>query len=237
MCCSFLYRSYIKVLGNAAKPGFCDNIFKLRKVASKGKSCQIRIPYFFTWSGWPNKGQPFINPYVEIQPAGAGIAFSKSLDSTKITAQAQAAAPAAMAELAPGASSPPTSPTAASRMAGMMMGLPNFWVQVPFPIIASTMAMLMGIADEVGLGDAIEAAANIKDSSFAGAPKDVEAAAQAARDAVKMNGGIRMRNILTQRCRLHVKGEMIKNFPLEQRLDIIAGMLWLDYSFLQKIIV
>ena len=46
-----------------------------------------------------------------------------------------------------------------------------------------------------------------------------------------------MRNILTQRCRLHIKGEMIKDFPLEQRLDIIAGMLWLDYSYLQKIIV
>ena len=61
--------------------------------------------------------------------------------------------------------------TAASRMAGMMKGLPNFWVQVPFPIIASTMAMLMGIADDVGLGDAIEAAANIKDSGGGGAPK------------------------------------------------------------------
>jgi hypothetical protein len=40
-------------------------------------------------------GQPFMNPYVEIQPAGAGIAISKGLDSTKMVAQAQAAAPAA----------------------------------------------------------------------------------------------------------------------------------------------
>lgn len=67
--------------------------------------------------------------------------------------------------------------------------------------------------------------------------KDVEAAAQIARDALKATGGVRMRNILTQRCRLHVDGEMIKDFPLEQRLDIIAGMLWLDYSVLQKLIV
>jgi hypothetical protein len=28
-------RRYLKVLGNAAKPSFCDNIAKLRKVASK----------------------------------------------------------------------------------------------------------------------------------------------------------------------------------------------------------
>jgi len=59
----------VKVLANAAKPSFCDNIVKLRKVVSKGKSCQIRTPYFFTWSGYPNKGQPFLNPYVEVQPA------------------------------------------------------------------------------------------------------------------------------------------------------------------------
>ena len=65
----------IKVLGHAAKPSFCDNIAKLRKVASKGKTCQIRIPYFFTWSGWPNKGQPFMNPYVEIQPAAGTAAI------------------------------------------------------------------------------------------------------------------------------------------------------------------
>lgn len=130
-------------------------------MASKGDSCQIRTPYFFTWSGWPNKGQPTINPYVEIQPTGAGVAISKSMDSNKIMAQAQAAAPAAA-----------TSPTA-SKLAGMMTGLPDFWVQIPFPIIASTVAMLMGIADEVGLGDAIEVAANMKDSTTAkdGAPK------------------------------------------------------------------
>ena len=35
----------------------------------------------------------------------------------------------------------------------------------------------------------------------------------------------------------YIKGEMIREYPLEQRLDIIAGMLWLDYSYLQKIIV
>jgi|AntAceMinimDraft_5_1070358.scaffolds.fasta_scaffold40517_2 hypothetical protein len=170
---------------------------------------------------------------------GAGIALSKSMDSTKVTARAQTAAPAAAGTVAfAPASSPPTSPTAASRMAGMMKGTPNFWVQVPFPIIASTVAMFMGIADNVGMGDLVEAAVNTKDSGTGkGAPKDAGAAAKAAREAVTKSSGVRMRNILTQRCRLHIKGDMIKEFPLEQRLDIIAGMLWLDYSYLQKIIV
>ena len=30
------------------------------------------------------------------------------------------------------------------------------------------------------------------------------------------------------------QGEMIKDFPLEQRLDIIAGMMLLDYSYLRR---
>lgn len=130
-------------------------------------------------------------------------------------------------------------------MAGMMKGLPNFWVQVPFPIIASTVAMFMGVAEDLGVGDLVEAAVNIKDSGGGTggdkAPKDAEAAAAAAAAAAKASitasAGVRMRNVLTQRCRLHIEGVMIKEFPLEQRLDIIAGMLWLDYSYLQQIIV
>jgi hypothetical protein len=60
-------------------------------------------------------------------------------------------------------------------------------------------------------------------------PQDVEAAASAARDALKMSGGIRMRNILTQRCRLHVK-VVIKQFYLSSETVLPIKPFYLSNS-------
>lgn len=206
----------VKVLGTASKPGLCTNICKLRKVVAKGGAAQIRIPYFFTWSGWPNKGQSFLNPHVEVQPAGAGIkmpgtAANKVAPATGLSGNS-------------------------AKAAAWFNGPKTFWAQVPLPIIASTFAMMSDVASEVGLGEVLDTALAVQGSSVQGVPVKVDAAAARAAASEAAKATVRLRNILTLRCNLAPDGEYVREFPIQERLDLISGMIWLDYSFCLKMI-
>lgn len=215
----------VKVLGTAAKPGFCTNICKLRKVVAKGGAAQIRIPWFFTWSGWPNKGQMLLNPYVEVQPAGAGIKMPGGTANNTV-----APAPAGL-----------STEGNSAKVASWFDGPKTFWAQVPLPIIASTFSIMSDVASEVGLGEVLDTALAVQGSSVQGAAAvkvDAAAAAEAAKAAMAeaAKAAVRLRNILTLRCNLAPDGEYVREFPIQERLDLISGMIWLDYSFCLKTI-
>jgi hypothetical protein len=52
------------------------------------------------------------------------------------------------------------------------------------------------------------------------------AASAAAKAAVAGSGGVRMRNILTQRCRLHVDGYVLTRFPSHIHLTGAKAGAW-----------
>ena len=47
---------------------------------------------------------------------------------------------------------------------------------------------------------------------------------------------LRVHNILTINGRLAVDGEMLRDWPIEQRMDMLTGMIWLDQTMLKRVV-
>jgi len=219
----------LRIVGEQSKTNCLDGCCQIRKIASKSPTMNFRHPFFFKHSGWPNRGQPTICPDVEIAPPGAGVKVA-AVDTEALQKKASAAAGSQVT-------------SAASKFAFKT----SFWVKTPWPIIASTISTCNTVADQVGLGDvatAIEMGQVIKVSKAGSAVPPVASSQPAVTpdvdkpaDQEESAFGKRLRHVLTVRARLHVDGELTRDFPAQQRLDLLTGMLWLDQTHFQVIIV